>query len=365
MSGSRLCESQAAQGSEVHVYTTTANGREELSVSTGVPQEVDGVWVTYFRRLTGDHTHVAPALWLHLWRTVRQYDAVHIHSWWNPLVVVATLICVLRGVRPVLSPRGMLGRYTLDGIHSPAKKLIHRLGGQWLLRRTCLHATSQLEWQDCHALIPGWSGFLLPNIIQLPRETPLRRENEVFTIAFLSRIDPKKGLELALQALAQVDFPFVLQLAGSADAGYRRQLEKLIDTLGLTPRVTWAGWKSGDEKFEFLASADVMILTSYNENFANVVVEALAVGTPVLVSRQVGLYDFVEQERMGWVCDLTVEDVRTQLTAAFREKEVRKRIATTAPAKVRSCFSSERLARQYQEAYDEQALERTREALAL
>src|ERR1700760_4923022 len=110
---SLLAESLAKLGHDVTVLTTTANGKEELDVTPGKPVLVDGVNVIYFKRITGDHTHVSPALWRYLNKYVKEYDVVHIHSWWNVLVIGAAMVCRLNKVVPVLSPHGMFSNYIL------------------------------------------------------------------------------------------------------------------------------------------------------------------------------------------------------------------------------------------------------------
>src|SRR6266496_3119649 len=58
---SLLAESLASHGHQVTVYTTTANGKNELEVETGKEIIIDGVKVFYFKRITKDHSHISPA----------------------------------------------------------------------------------------------------------------------------------------------------------------------------------------------------------------------------------------------------------------------------------------------------------------
>jgi glycosyltransferase involved in cell wall biosynthesis len=320
VSVSRLCEELARAGADVSVYTTTANGSEELDVTTGEITEADGVHVTYFSRMTGDHTHFSPVLLYRLWRSVRQFDVVHIHSWWNLVSVLAVLICLLRDVRPILAPRGMLSAYSFSHENSLKKKLIHTLLGRWLLPRTLLHATTALEVRDCQKIVPTWDHFILPNIIHLPETIPKRRDrkDKTLQLIFLSRVDPKKGLELLFSALEKVDFPYRLSIYGNRHDVYEEKLRKLSEDLGIAQNLHWEGWVGPEEKFERLAEADLFVLTSYNENFANVVLESLAVGTPALLSTEVGMADYVAEKQFGWVCTLNAEDVVKKLNDACK-----------------------------------------------
>ncbi len=86
-----LCEAFVAMGHDLHVFTTAANGTEELDVPLGKDVIVDGVPVTYFKRITKDHTHVSFDLWKHLYKDCKKYEVVHIHSWWNVLVIVVSI----------------------------------------------------------------------------------------------------------------------------------------------------------------------------------------------------------------------------------------------------------------------------------
>ncbi|WP_341833843.1 glycosyltransferase [Chitinophaga pollutisoli] len=352
VSVARLAESLVQIGHTVTVYTTTANGPGELDMPLDQPVMMDGVRVQFFRRITKDHTHVSPALWKAAWKTVREFDAVHIHSWWNFLIMGVSLICTMKGVKPVLSPRGMLCDYIFTNKNQLKKKLLHHAVGKHLLSRTYLHVTSDVEWNDCLKLNNNWRGGLIYNIVDLPHtreRVPV--DNGAFTIGFLSRVDPKKGLDILIKALADVDFPFVLKIAGAGEEAYMAELRALIAAEGLEGRVEWAGWKKGGEKFEFLADVDLFALTSHNENFAVVVIESLSVGTPVLVSENVGLSRYVKEKSLGWVTTLGITEVRNRLTEAYRAKQERQRIRQEAAPIIRADFNEEKLAADYAEMY--------------
>jgi len=348
LSVSRLCEAQAQAGAQVRVLTTTANGRRELDVPTGTVQSFNGVEVIYYPRLTGDHSHFSPRLLLEVWRQCRLYDAVHIHSWWNTVAVGAALICKMRGVRFVVSPRGMLSPYTM---RSNLKLWLQRVLGNWVIGYGMLHATSRQEAEECQRVVPGWRYFIAPNIIPLPKSPITNHQSPITTLLFLSRIDPKKGLEILFHALSKTSFPYELKIAGSGEDLYIHYLKNLAAELGIAERIEWLGWVEGDSKFRTLADADLLILTSQNENFANVVLESLAVGTPVLVSDQVGLSDYVRENDLGWVAPLNAERIAEALEIAFQDAGKRNRIRERAPGVIRRDFDAGKVARGYLEGY--------------
>ncbi len=357
---SLLCENLVAKGGyKVTVLSTTANGKDELPVYKNAPKNVDGVDVYYFPRWTKDHSQLSPALLWYLFRYARRFDAVHIHSWWNLSVLLATFVCLLRGVKPVLSPRGMLSSFTISGRFKP---IFHRFVGKWLLKNTYLHTTSPQETQECLAMIPNWQHTDLPNfldtpLLNLPKPTRLNRHSNRQTptleLLFLSRLHQKKGVELLLNALAQVTFDWSLTIAGGGETDYVEQLKKQSKNLGIDLKINWLGWVNATERTAAFEAADLMVLPSHNENFANVVIESLAAGTPVLVSKYVGLSKYVADNNLGWVCDTTVDSLRETITEANYQQTRRHQIAERCSAQIRGDFDPSVLVQRYLKMYRE------------
>jgi glycosyltransferase involved in cell wall biosynthesis len=357
---SLLCENLVAKGGcKVTVLSTTANGKAELPVYKNAPKNVDGVAVYYFPRWTKDHSQLSPALLWYLFRNARRFDAIHIHSWWNLSVLLATFVCLLKGVKPVLSPRGMLSSFTISGRFKP---LFHRFVGKWLLKNTYLHTTSPQETQECLAMIPNWRHSDLPNfldtpLLNLPKPTRLNGhanpQSHTLKLLFLSRLHQKKGVELLLDALAQVTFDWSLTIAGGGETDYVEQLKKQSKNLGIDLKINWLGWVNATERTAAFEAADLMVLPSHNENFANVVIESLAAGTPVLVSQYVGLSKYVADNNLGWVCDTTVDSLRETITEANYQQTRRHQIAERCSAQIRADFDPSVLVQRYLKMYRE------------
>ncbi len=350
---SKLCEGLAKRGHEVDVYTTTANGETELDVPAGEAIDVDGVKVFYFKRVTKDPTHISPDLWSNLRKNVKSYDIVHIQSWWNILVLGAAWICYRKGVKIIISPRGMLSKYIFNSGRSKSKKFIHAAVGRKLLSKSWLHATAKSEFEECREIIPNWQGFIEPNILTLPSTMVPLSKNEVFTVLFMSRVHPKKGIEILLNAISLLDFPIKIQIAGSGDADYVETLKTLAERLNITSKIEWLGWLDRNDKFKALAKADLFALVSFNENFANVVVESLHVGTPVLVSHGVALSEFVAEEDLGWVTGLDVEEVAAKLSEVYLNIDKRSRINVTGREVIDARFNQDKLIDNYVRHYSD------------
>lgn len=121
-------------------------------------------------------------------------------------------------------------------------------------------------------------------------------------ILFLSRIHPKKGLDLLIQAFARCadEFSsFDLLIAGPDNVGLKTKLVRLATELGIAARIHWTGMLTGDEKWGAFRSAEFFALPSHQENFGIAVVEAMALAVPVLITNKVNIWREVESYGAG------------------------------------------------------------------
>ena len=133
-------------------------------------------------------------------------------------------------------------------------------------------------------------------------------------ILFLSRIHPKKGCDLLMQAFGNLapELPPNLDLliAGPDQVGWVPELHSLAKKHGIGERVHWPGMLKGDVKWGAFRSAQAVILPSHQENFGFVVAEALACSTPVLVSNKVNVFREVQSAAAGLIEPDTLEGTR-------------------------------------------------------
>lgn len=353
ISVSKLSEELVKNGHTVQVFTTTANGTTELPVTTTATQQVSGVAVRYFKRLTKDHTHFSPQLLLALWKEVPGFDLVHIHTWWNLVSIGSCCIALLRHVPVVLSPRGTLSPYSFTNKHNFIKKLFHQIAGRYLLNCCHLHSTSEREQTALALLLKPKSTFQCYNLVNLPDDLPrLQYKKGKLQLLFLSRIEKKKGLDLLLDALARLTIPYELTIAGSGGEAYIGKLKKRALETGIDEHIHWVGFKNHD-KFELMSRHHLLVLPSYDENFGHVVIESLAVGTAVLISKEVGLADYVQQNNLGWICDTTVSSIAEKLNAIYHSQGRLDMLREFAPAMVISKFQDAQLIEKYVDMYQQ------------
>ena len=98
-----------------------------------------------------------------------------------------------------------------------------------------------------------------------------------------------------------------LVIAGPDQTGLEANLQRQAESLGISGRVCWPGLLGGDLKWGALRACEAFVLPSHQENFGIAVVEALAVGSPVLISKQVNIWPEIDDDSVGLVDDDTLE----------------------------------------------------------
>jgi glycosyltransferase involved in cell wall biosynthesis len=202
------------------------------------------------------------------------------------------------------------------------------------------------------------NGISLDEFANLPARGGFRERHGIAPdrplLLFLSRLHPKKGLDLLLPALALLpDREVLLILAGPDQDGYRAFLEAEAARLGLERRILFTGMLQGKEKQAALVDADLFVLPSYQENFGIAVVEALAAGTPVVISDQVNIHREVSAAGVGSVVPTRIDALAGELARWLGDEELRRSTAAATPLFVRERFNWERIALRWAEHYDQ------------
>jgi glycosyltransferase involved in cell wall biosynthesis len=129
-------------------------------------------------------------------------------------------------------------------------------------------------------------------------------------VVYFGRINFKKGLDILVAAFAQVARHYEdvhLVLAGPGDDDYLRKVKRWLGQGGVIEKTTFTGALEGQDRFTVLQQAELFALTSYTENFGQVVCEAMASKVPVVISDQVNLWPEVARTNAGLVvpCDVS------------------------------------------------------------
>jgi glycosyltransferase involved in cell wall biosynthesis len=252
-------------------------------------------------------------------RSARDFDILHAHSvfLWPTW---ATAAAARAAGRPyVLSPRGMLVPELIEARNRWLKRLwIAAVERGNLAHATMIHVTSTVEAKHLARAGLALSPVrVVPNGVDLPAASDRpRRPRE---IVYLGRLSWKKNLEALIDAMAALA-DASLVLAGPDDEGLASALRARADRLGLGERVRLRGPVDGAEKSALLAESTCLVLPSLNENFGNVVVEAMAQACPVVVTPDVGARDVVEESGAGVIAsDTTAPAIAAALTRLLDE----------------------------------------------
>jgi glycosyltransferase involved in cell wall biosynthesis len=354
-----LCVALAALGHDVHVFTSSMDGPLDLDVPLGIPVNRDGVFVHYFEVPWVRRLCWSPTLQSALRAEVGSYDVVHLHSVFQFPTWAAARAANAAGVPYLIAPRGMLGveviRRKSAWIKSAWIRLIERRS---LGEASGLHVTADLERVEIEALgLPLPKIFCVPNGVSWPeRRAPLAAGPFADLVQpyalFLSRIDPKKGLDRLLEAWQWVP-ELSLVIAGNDESGYRERLEKLAEDYGIASRVRFLGPAADEHKWGLYEQAVMFILPSYSENFGNVVAEAMAMGCPVVVTPEVGLARLVRESGAGLVVDGTPRLLAEAIRGLLQDPSRRQRMGERGKVTARRQLSWESAANQIESAYRE------------
>lgn len=268
----------------------------------------------------------SPRLLRWLIANVRRFDGVVMNGIWTFPGVALAIASRCKRTRYGIFTHGALDpwfnrRYPFKHI----KKLLY-----WPLQYAVLHwatavfFTTEIERDRARTSFrPNrWHSVVVPYGIVDPDEegTDPRRQSEVFFehcprlrgrryLLFLARIHEKKGCDLLIEAFARLasGFPDLdLVIAGPDQTGLQSRLIAQAAERGIADRVHWPGLLAGDRKWGALRSCDALVLPSHQENFGISVVEALAVGRPVLISNQVNIWPEIQADGVGLVGEDTV-----------------------------------------------------------
>jgi glycosyltransferase involved in cell wall biosynthesis len=216
-----------------------------------------------------------------------------------------------------------------------------------------IHYTSEAEKLEA-SRIGGTIVLQKSAVIPLPVE-PAKGNAEDFrqrfpqvaghkVVLFLSRIDEKKGIELLLDAFADVRRQIsdtVLVVAGNGAANYLQKLSQQAKELAIADDVIWTGHLEGRMKWGAFAAADLFVLPSYSENFGIAAAEALACGVPTVVTGGVGIADEIKSAGGGLVVEPNVTAIANALEQLLSNESRRRDLSEKGRGLARLRFSSE------------------------
>ena len=345
-----LAEGLARRGHQVSVLTTDW-GLEQRFEKTpkeapasqgpyGRGLEIGGVAVVYLAKWL--HYRAAswnPGLRKYLRAELKNFDVAHIFGLYDLLGPGTAAECRKRGIPYVVEPIGM---YLPIVRNLWLKRIYHRfLGREMVEGASLVVATAEQERRELvsggiakEKILLRRNGVDSPSV--LPERGSFREEFEIPAnaklVLFLGRLSEKKSPDLLLKAFAgatgsgpgrerRADLAFV----GPDETGMKARLAKMAKSLGLGERVHFSDALEGEAKWQAYRDADIFVLPSQNENFGNTAAEAVAAGTPVIVTDQCGIAPLLE-DVAGMVVKHDEKDLRGALARLLEDNGLRTKL---------------------------------------
>jgi glycosyltransferase involved in cell wall biosynthesis len=320
------------QGVSVEILTTNDDGKDILDVPIEQKTIYRGVpcifchCLSYFSKYA-----VSSNLAQWLWNNIKKYDLIHIHSIFSYSSTVAMSIARYYKIPYVVRPLGQLCQWSLKQNFLVKKIYLRMIGYDNINHAKAIHYTAEQEKQEVKSLSFDPQPCVIPLGIDIPdtisdAELHIRDilgiSDKAPLILFLSRIHPKKGLDYLIRSLANVSsqFSFHLIIAGDGKEEDKQVIDQLIDNFHLRERTHFVGFVQGETKNLLLQGSDLFALTSHSENFGIVVIEAMAAGLPLLLTRGVALAPIVEENQLGYIADLNEDSIVKSLKIFFENR---------------------------------------------
>jgi glycosyltransferase involved in cell wall biosynthesis len=225
-------------------------------------------------------------------------------------------------------------------------------------RAQAIIVSSKFEYEDALEFgIEKKRTHIIPMGIDVEEFEKKPSVSEELKILFVGRIARVRRIELLLQAVSRLNFPFHLTLVGGEEKtssvtrmGYLNELQQLTKQLNLENKVTFVGKKPSQELKIFYQSADIFVYPSLYENFAQPLLEAAAYGLP-LISTSVGIArDIIIEGETGYQISGKPDEIKERIES-LKDSKLRLQMGKQIQNEVKNRFDWSSIMDQYMNLY--------------
>lgn len=302
------------RGHDVTIYSTDVGIKPGEENSNGDINFSGGVKVRYFRCLNSNtaniiKVHISRDMRLAIRDELESFDIIHLHEYRSFPNIYIWYYATKYKIPYVLQAHGssplIIGRQ--KKIFTILKKIFDTIVGRKIINCSSkLIALNKEEIEqytklgaDKHKIEIIPNGINITDFDVMPDKGDFRKmhgiERNTKVILFLGRINKNKGIDLLLNAYSELikELPNTLLLVVGPDDGYLLKAQKLAKRLGISHNVLFTGPMYGLNKIKAYIDADVYVLPSYYEIYGITALEAVACGTPTIVTTRCGIINYL------------------------------------------------------------------------
>lgn len=276
-------------------------------------------------------------------------DILVIHGLWSLKFLYLAIAARVFNIPYVIYPHGHAMKWSRS-VKYMKKKLALLVYQNWLFSHAkSVIVNSELEREEILDLVDEARVKVIPNFNSLKKVVIPQRKNKPKNLLFVSRLHPKKGIEILFKAYANIKNsltePWRILLVGTGEPKYKRDLIKLTGELKIVDDIVFVGYKEKQDLVDLYLEGDIFVLPTYSENFGHVILEALWYGLPVITTKNTP-WRIIEEFRLGSFIELNLIDLEKAIIYLTSiSDEERHKIGSCASQIVRKQFDNSKIAR--------------------
>ena len=237
-----------------------------------------------------------------------KYDIIHLNSLYDWPSIILFLFAKIFKKKIIWSVRGEL--YKEAVANSYKKKIFLKLVSS-ISKEVTFHLTSKLEISNQKSFFNDKKLKIVPNLILNNGNVNYRKKKQIIFLGRFVKHKNIKDLIIAFKNSKLEKHGYKLILCGEKQGSYFSELKKIAN-----PNIIFAGYVSGKDKWRLVENSEVLFLPSKSENFGNVVLEALSVGTLVVVTKNSPWISYANNSFL-FTTDNSIDDLIIKLNNTY------------------------------------------------
>ncbi len=250
---------------------------------------------------------------------LQKFDIMHFHSLWSLKVIILSYFARQLAIKYIFVSHGCLDEWSINEGFFKKKLFVIFFLQNAIIKSSGFFFSTKDEYYEAKKNINFPDFFVIPNGSDLMTYNKVKKTNDnkvLKKIIFFGRIHKKKGIEILLEAIGRLPEKyfenFYFEITGPGEYKYIKKIKKIINDNFHSENVKLLDPITRENKIEYLKSADVFILPSYEEGDSIALKEVMALGLPVIISNQCRM-PVVQEKGAGVVIETTADNIKKSL----------------------------------------------------